>query len=171
MGLPSGERGKAMKVIAGLAAVVQALEGSWATNDRLDEVRELQPRVRELLSMRVDRVQEGTKVAGGESDLIAYNQLVIENKVHRGKTNQPHDVGPNFEWQERRYSISLVASRVGFQVVAYQPADEAGILPMPERVEVRPSSHEGEKRAVVRFVIPFGQGVPSRARAPSKESE
>ena len=164
-GLPFTQRQMTVQTLAALARVTAVLGSKWVKRGELDEVAELQPSLRELLQQHLP-VEEGTKLGGGEADLIAHGILIIENKILKQRTNNPHSVGPAFEWQERRYSIEK-CSRVGFQVVAYRPTDETGFLEMPGRVTVRPSEHEGEARAVVRFVVPFGVGVPSRARPPA----
>jgi hypothetical protein len=68
-------------------------------------------------------------VGGGETDLILPAGIVVENKV-RDTTRDPFETGANYEWQVRRYSISTV-THVSVVVVAYKPADEAAILPLP----------------------------------------
>jgi hypothetical protein len=68
--------------------------------------------------------------------------------------------------QARRYELTL-ASRVVFVVLAYEPSDEKAILPMTRRIEVSRVANGPRDIAQVWVVIPWGQSVPSRAKAPA----
>jgi HD superfamily phosphohydrolase len=116
---------------------------------------------RHLRSRMVD-VKEGDEVGGGETDLILPGGLVIENKV-RAETVDPHEVGKNYEWQARRYSIA-VSRRVLFTVLGYKPKNEAAILPLTQRIRVIDRPMEGF--AQIRLVVPWGHPLPHDAVAP-----
>jgi hypothetical protein len=135
--------------------------GTFVAVEKLSE-RELQFDLRKFLFGAGLTPTEGSEVAGGESDLII-NGLVVENKV-RGETADPHEAGPHYQWQERRYSIAINSS-IGFVCVAYVPSGESAILPQWQRFRVVPDSAP-EARAQIRFVIPFGHSRPSAATAP-----
>jgi hypothetical protein len=139
-------------------------EGQFVSLKELDEST-LQSELRKHLMAREVNVVEGTKEAGGETDLVIDGLLVIENKVVREPTNNPLTVGERFSWQARRYATAL-AKRIAFEVVAYRPRDEASILPLAESVGIHTLQHGQSTFAVVRFVLPWGHKVPSHAKAP-----
>ena len=124
----------------------------------------LQQELKKHLLSREVPVREGEEVGGGETDLVLYDAVVIENKV-RGITADPFGAGTNYPYQSRRYSMALL-QRVSFVVVAYQPSSESAILELPQRIRVSKIKDVAEDHAEVRIVIPWGFGVPSTARAP-----
>jgi len=126
---------------------------------------ELQEELRKHLCAREAKVIEGTKEAGGEADLVLSNLLVIENKVVSQATASPLTVGEKFSWQARRYAIAL-ATQVAFEVVAYKPSDDKSILPISQSVSVSEITGGKHPFVSVRFVIPWGHSVPSRAAVP-----
>ncbi len=141
-----------------------AREGQFVGLATLDEAT-LQAELRKHLMAREAKVVEGTKEAGGETDLVLSQLLVIENKVIREPTVSPLTVGERFSWQARRYATAL-ATRIAFEMVAYKPKDETAILALTDAVGITTVSHERTPFAVVRFVTPWGQPVPSRAKVP-----
>lgn len=145
---------------------VQAVNrlGLFVGRDSLAE-SELQAELRQHLHSREVTVVEGTKEAGGETDLVISELLVIENKVVHEATSSPLTIGKRFSWQVRRYSIAL-ASGVAFEMVAYKPTDEAAILPISKSVAVSTLRNGNTSFAVVRFVLPWGMAVPSAAKSP-----
>jgi len=106
---------------------------------------------------------EGQEIGGGECDIVLDDSLVVELKV-RGTTRDPLNTGAAYDWQARRYRIAL-SSRLAATLVAYIPADEDAVLPQPARVQVSLPDHRGG-RPHIRFVVPYGHGVPSSAKAP-----
>lgn len=142
-----------------------ARTGEFLKKTTLDERSDLQLRFRQHLEARSAKVVEGSEEAGGETDLVLDSLLVIENKVVRSETSTPLTDGPRFSWQARRYGIAL-AQHVVAEMVAYKPASEAAILPIPSSIAVSRLEQAGDF-AVVRFVIPWGHDVPSRAKAPT----
>lgn len=139
-------------------------EGQFVGITELAE-SELQSEFRKHLLAREATVVEGTKEAGGETDLVIDELLVVENKVVREPTSNPLTVGERFSWQARRYATAL-AKRIAFQMVAYRPKDEKSILPIAESVNVHELSPGTATLAVVRFVVPWGHKVPSQAKVP-----
>ena len=128
---------------------------------------ELQQQLKAHLISRQVPVREGTEIAAGETDLLLYERVLVENKVQAESSN-PFETGPNYPYQARRYSLALVR-RVSFVVVAYKPKSESAILPLPERIRVSPINNVPEEHAEVRIVIPWGYGVPSKAKHPTTD--
>ena len=126
--------------------------------------KELQRFLKDHLRSREVDVQEGTEIGGGESDLVLPGPLIVENKV-RENTADPFEVGQHYVWQARRYSIPI-SSRVSFVVLAYRPADEYTILPMSRRIAVAIPDSGPKGHVQIRVVVPWGEGVPSSAKAP-----
>ena len=131
-GLSASQYKLVSSAIAELAFFLNMLEqdGTWTSADDLAEDA-LQSKLRQHLASRGVPVTEGAEVAGGETDLILYDEVVIENKVSKEVVRDPFKVGPHYEWQARRYSMALCA-RVAFVVFAYRPADEAALLEAAE---------------------------------------
>jgi hypothetical protein len=171
-GLPASVHDAVTKGIAAMLRVLLTLEqgGTFVKAPTLDEVKELQPKLLELLRAAAVPVMEAPRLGGGITDLVLFNTCVLENKVLSGATDQPFDKLAPASWQARRYSIAL-AQRVRFICAAYHPPTESGILPVAQRVRVRPGADATEGAIEVLFVVPFGQGIPSAAatRAPATE--
>jgi HD superfamily phosphohydrolase len=142
---------------------VTAKSGSFVGLKTLAE-KELQRFLKDHLRSREVDVQEGTEIGGGESDLVLPGPLIVENKV-RENTADPFEVGQHYVWQARRYSIPI-SSRVSFVVLAYRPADEYTILPMSRRIAVAIPDSGPKGHVQIRVVVPWGEGVPSSAKAP-----
>ena len=151
-----------------LATFVDMVEknGTWNSADNLSE-SQFQAKLREHLSSRESTVAEGSEFGGGETDLILHECIVVENKVQKEKTRNPFEVGPNYPWQGRRYSIAL-CSRVVFVVVGYRPSNEAAVFPLPSRIRVCGMPQAPEERCEVRVVVPWGTRVPSSAKRPPR---
>ena len=164
-GLPASFHKAVLDTIFDLASFVDTIEktGRWTSRQEFSE-SQLQAQLHEHLRARGTPVAEGSKLGGGETDLILHNQIVVENKV-RKETRDPFEVGPHFAWQARRYSIAL-CSRVAFVVVGYRPSNEASLLPLPSRIRVLAMPEAPEKRCEVRVVVPWGTGIPSSAKKP-----
>jgi HD superfamily phosphohydrolase len=164
-GLPASVHASVIDAIEHLVTFIEMAEkgGAFAGVSELSEKR-LQERLRDHLRSREVQVQEGPEVGGGETDLVLPGSLVVENKV-RGRTANPFEAGPHYAWQVRRYAIA-VSSKVTFIVLAYQPADETSILPLTQRIAATRPEGAPDGFAQVRVVIPWGQSVPSHARAP-----
>ena len=165
-GLTASFHNAVSSAIGDLASLVGMLEktGKFVSVEKLPENRMQSVMKQHLISREVD-VIEGAEVGGGETDLVLSRQLVVENKVTPRPTPNPFDEGSRFSWQARRYSIALCNS-VAFVVLAYRPSSEADLLPLPERVRVLELTETKEERCEVRFVIPWGTGVPSAAKSP-----
>jgi HD superfamily phosphohydrolase len=164
-GLPARARQSVLKSLADLLLFVHRVEqdGTFVTSTELPE-SVLQRELKRHLISRDVPVQEGTELGGGETDLILYGSVVVENKI-RKRTSEPFESGADYAYQARRYSIALLQS-VSFVIVAYQPSQEQSLLPLPARVQVSKIGAASEQHAQVRIVIPWGVGVPSAAKAP-----
>jgi hypothetical protein len=143
--------------------------GDLVARDAIDEKRDLQLLLKKHLLAREAPVVEGGEVAGGETDLVLSDSLVIENKVVREPTKSPLTVGERFSWQARRYAIAVV-QRVVFEMVAFRPTDESAVLPISDCVSISSIPMGSSTLAVIRFVTPWGQPVPSRASVPTSRS-
>jgi HD domain-containing protein len=164
-GLPATVHGAIIDAIEHLTSFIRLADqtGLWVSAPDITE-KALQDELRKHLRSREVNVIEGSEVAGGETDLVLPGSVVVENKV-RERTADPFETGLDYEWQARRYSVSMV-SQVSFVVVAYRPASEAAILPLTQRIRVMQPLGTPENHAFVRVVLPWGQGVPSRAKSP-----
>ena len=137
--------------------------GRWVSASGLGE-SQLQATLREFLDARQTEVKEGAEYGGGETDLVLFERIVVENKVLKGGVSDPFAVGEDrFGWQARRYSLSL-CSRVVFVVAAYKPATEGDLFPLTDRIRVRSLGGPSEQRCEVRIVLPWGMDVPSTAK-------
>jgi hypothetical protein len=165
-GLPASIHHALIAAIEHMAAFVQMTEegGTFVGLDSLSE-RDLQARLRDHLRSREVRIQEGTEVGGGETDLVVPGPLVIENKV-RDRTADPLGAGSNYPWQARRYSIATV-TKIAFLVVAYRPATENDIPDLPQRIAIVTPEDAPLGHAQVKVLVPWGQAVPSRAQRPN----
>ena len=168
-GLPAGARQQVLDAIRDLATFVERVEkdGTFVKRQDLPE-RILQQELKNHLRSREVPVREGEEVSGGETDLVLYGAVVVENKV-RGTTADPFSAGNDYQYQARRYSIALL-KRVSFVVVAYRPSGEGAMLPLSQRIQVSRLEGVSEDHAQVRIVVPWGADVPSSAKVP-KDSE
>lgn len=164
-GLPSSLHNAVIDAIEHIVLFLDMIEkdGSFSGVSSLSE-KELQTSLRRHLRSRSVNVQEGTKIGGGETDLVLPGPLVVENKVRKELTAKPLESGPHYVWQARRYSIAVV-TRVMFVVVGYRPANEAAILPLTKRIIVASPVESPDGYAQVRVVLPWGHAKPSKAKA------
>jgi hypothetical protein len=165
-GMVDSVRTAVLSGIEHLCQFVHTVEqsGEFLKDERPDEKRRLQAELLKVLRARGANAREGTEVAGGETDVILPGDIIIENKVHESSAD-PRSIKPAADWQARRYSIAL-NKRVSFVIVAYKPASEDVMLPLPERIDVYALPGALENHAVVRFLIPWGYGTPSTAKVP-----
>lgn len=164
-GLPGPIHTSVCEAIEHLIAFLDMTEktGTFVKVASLRE-KELQTKLREFLIARGIAATEGAEIGGGETDLILPGSIVVENKV-AARVADPLAHGPNYGYQGRRYSIA-VCRRVTFVLLAFRPADESQILPLSKRIRIQAISGVPEPHAQVRFAIPWGHSVPSRAKAP-----
>jgi HD superfamily phosphohydrolase len=169
IGIAPGLHSKVIDTLRHLFTFLASLQktGDLVALDSIDEKRDLQVRLKAHLLARDAVVVEGGKVAGGETDLVLADSLVIENKVVRQPTKSPLTVGEKFSWQSRRYAIAVV-QRVVFEMVAFTPTDESAVLPISDCVSISSVPMGSSTLAVIRFVTPWGHPVPSRAAVPSR---
>ena len=168
-GLPASFHAAVLSTIEHLSSLVDMIEttGRFVGKDTLSE-REMQDAVKQHLGSRQVEFTEGSEIGGGETDLVLFNNMVVENKVSRTPTQDPYSVLAEASWQARRYSHSL-CTNVVFVVVAYLPAGEEGLLPLPQRIRVVGLEEAPEERCEIRILIPWGMDVPSRAKRPKKD--
>lgn len=171
MGLPASFHEAVSATITDIAFFANMIEkgGTWTAVDDISEGT-LQSTLRQHLHSRDVAVIEGSKVGGGETDLILHNRIVVENKVGKESVRDPFAVGPHYAWQARRYSMAL-CSRVVAVVFAYRPTDEAARLPLPGRIRACAMPEAGEDRCQIRVVLPWGGDVPSSAKRPAVNRE
>ncbi|MCY4259988.1 MAG: hypothetical protein OXC91_06960 [Rhodobacteraceae bacterium] len=162
-GLVASSHAAVAKAIGDFSSLVQMIEetGTFVGNTRPSESSAQRVIKQHLVSRGVD-VDEGTEMAGGETDLVVYDKIVVEIKVS-SKSN-PFNGPPHASWQARRYSISL-CTNVTFVVMVYRPGSEADLHMPPKRVGILELRDVPEERCEVRFAIPWGAGVPSAAKA------
>ncbi|MCY4139241.1 MAG: HD domain-containing protein [Rhodobacteraceae bacterium] len=172
--LPSGLVAASHKAVStaigDVAVLIDMFEktGMFVSEEMLAESR-LQDEIKQhFMSCQID-VVEGSEISGGETDLILSRQLVVENKVVSNPIRDPFETGYRFSWQARRYSISL-CSNVAIVILAYRPSSEENLLQLPARVRILEIREDSEERCEVRFVVPWGTGVPSRAKSPAKKA-
>lgn len=110
------------------------------------------------------RVLEGAEYGGGETDLIARDRILIENKVE-GETDTPMSDRRPYPFQARRYSLALCTS-VFFTMVAYKPRTEQGHLRQCDCVKVFDIREVSEPCAEIRLLVPYGYSAPSEAKRP-----
>lgn len=174
VGLPGTVAQKLVEALHAMLRTLQTIEqgGDFVKSERPDEVRELQPRLRDCLRAAGIKVDEAPRVGGGETDLVLLETIVLENKV-LSPTDDPFAELKPAGWQARRYAIAL-SQRVRFICAAYKSKSESGILELPQRVRVRSAAGANDDAVEVQFVIPYGHGVPSKAgsrRSTSPETE
>jgi HD superfamily phosphohydrolase len=132
--------------------------------DSIGDEKALQTRLMQYFRDAGVSVSEGSEVNGGETDIVLREKLVIENKLVKQETRNPHGIGPNFAWQGRRYSVS-VAQTIIAEFVAYKPADESAILETADCLSIKRITADNEF-VVLRCVLPWNYGNPSAAKAP-----
>lgn len=164
-GLPAGVHKALVDSIRDLLSFANMAEQTGLfVNDPLLSEAMLQMRLKQHLTSRQVPTKEGLEVGAGETDLILYDRIVVENKV-RGETAHPIDLTRDAVYQARRYSIAL-AQRVVFIVTAYKPRTESAILPISQRLTLSAIENVPEEHARIGLLIPWGFGSPSKARAP-----
>jgi len=170
--LTTGLPGTVMSdVIASIEAMLKALEvieqgGEFVKSERPDELHGLQPKLRDCLRATGLKVAEGAELGGGETDLILTDTVVLENKV-LDATDRPFEQLDAAGWQVRRYAIAI-SQKVRFVCAAYKPLTEAHIPPLTARVRARAGKGGVDEAVEVQFVVPYGQGIPSKAALRAK---
>lgn len=164
-GLPAGARKGVIDTLFDLMTFVEMIEksGEFTARTELAE-KTLQQELKKHLRSREVPVTEGSEIGGGETDLVVYDKVLIENKS-RDLTTDPFESGLDYPFQARRYSIALLR-RVSFVVLSYRPSTETSLLPLTARIRVSRINGVPEDHAEVRVVVPWGTGVPSKAKAP-----
>jgi HD superfamily phosphohydrolase len=154
-----------VQTVDGVAKFVQRqVEGGEYSKEQHLLESKLQADLRgHLRTLGLD-VREGSEVGGGETDLIAQNVIVIENKVAK-ETDDPMSESFPYPFQARRYTVALCQS-IFLTMVAYKPKTEKGILPQSQSVDIHKVPDVPGDCVEIRFVIPYGASRPSEAKAP-----
>lgn len=155
------------KTLSAMFSIVDVWFDSHRVTGPLAAEDELQNFLRDQLRASGDlEVTEGTRVSGGNLDLLVDGAVVIENKFH-GEARDPSSISKSAGMQGRRYAISL-GSQVVIVATGYQP--KPGSFPnKPSIVEVRPVTGSSENRVEVRFSFPYNAVTPSREKAAPKD--
>lgn len=163
-GLSAKDRDALRLTLEGLASFIDTAhkDASFLTGV-IDEAG-LQKEVARHLRARGLAVIEGAEMSGGETDLIANDRMLIENKI-AGQTDQPFEVKLEAPYQANRYSLAI-ASRIYFVLTGYKPASGAGIVGLTDSIRVEPVAGLARTAVVVRAVVPYGQARPSREKKP-----
>ncbi len=164
-GFTASQMGTIIRLIESLASFgdMSSLGGTLRGIGIGEEIK-LQKELRNHMRSRGIDVAEGSKLGGGETDLIFERQIVIENKIHADTTDHAMEVAAKYEWQARRYSIPI-SKEVVATVVGYKPISEKGILQTRHSFLIQRLSDR--KTVAIRIVLPVGLDVPSSAKAPS----
>jgi hypothetical protein len=161
--LRSGLTAEHLEALSKVLEAIYAFVDTWYESDRvsrdLDSEGELQKLLRQCFGHRGLRVEEGSKVGGGELDLFVEEAILVENKFHR-RTSKPSQVHPAAGMQGRRYAIAL-NSQVVIVMMAYQPLP--GEFPSKaQSITIHPISTNDRNRVEIRFSLPYGAVKPSR---------
>lgn len=152
-----------VQTLRGLFRTMQtfALDSTFVTST-IENEKELQERLRQALRQVPLDIVEGSERAGGETDLVAFRRVLIENKVLKDPTDNPLEAIPKTGLQGRRYVLPTNQSFV-VTVVAYRARTESGHLPPVQCVRVRQLEGVDAPFVEIRTAIRFGDKVPSRA--------
>jgi HD superfamily phosphohydrolase len=106
------------------------------------------------------KIEEKSKVAGGELDLWFEDEIVIEVKIHATPTDEPMIVSHNYPMQTRRYGIAKTSTVMAI-VLGYKPSTERGHRFGRDVIDVRRMSEETVVE--VRACLPIDYSSPSKA--------
>lgn len=170
-GLPAAAHATLVDGIESMLNALMVIDGAAPFKDlpRPDEVKQFQPVIRDTLKLAGIHVVEGAEIAGGETDLILWNRLLLENKV-LPKTDEPFEKLRAASWQTRRYRLALM-SKVSFICAGYEPSSDNGRLPINARIQVRQPLKKEEHGVEIMFVVPCGGGKPSSAATGTSDSK
>jgi hypothetical protein len=116
----------------------------------------------DFLRARDLRVEERSKVSGGELDLWVEDEIVVEVKIYPRPTDEPMIVGHNYPAQTRRYGIGKASTVFGI-VMGYQPSTERGHRYGRDLIDVR--RMVDETAVEIRLCLPIAYSSPSKARS------
>jgi HD superfamily phosphohydrolase len=168
-GLPASVHKRVKDVLPHLASFLDmaAKDGLFAGCEKLLE-KDFQAEVRRHLRSREVDTLDGAEFGGGETDLVLFRDVVVENKV-AGDVANPMASGPHYAWQARRYAMAI-CSRVTFVLLAYRPSSEKAHLPAYQRISVSPIEGAPDGHVQVRLAVPWGYPVPHDAKKPNAPS-
>jgi HD superfamily phosphohydrolase len=119
---------------------------------------------RSLRHQFLDDITEGSKVAGGETDLIVGRRVVIENKLLRDKTDDPFTASVTRAGLQARRYVLPTGQKFAITVVGYASKTENGKFSPHECVRVRQLKALTSHFAEIRIAVRYGDTVPSAAR-------
>ena len=123
----------------------------------------MQYKLRDHLRSRGYRVDEATRISGGQIDLLFSDLLTIENKIYTNPTDNPLDVAEAAGWQARRYTIPT-STEILSTVVGYKPASEFGHKKGRDLINFR--ILDDDKTIEIRLAVPVDYSNPSSAKKP-----
>lgn len=140
---------------------------TWATDLQfvtsvIEDEGEFQAELRKALRQVPLDIKEGTEIAGGETDLIAFRRVLIENKWQSTQTDNPLQVKPRTGRQGRRYTLPTGQPFV-ITALAYPAKSENGHLPPHKCVAVRQLAGITEPFVEIRIAVRYGDMKPSDA--------
>jgi HD superfamily phosphohydrolase len=138
-------------------------DSTFVTQELQDEKALQTDLIRSLRDQRLDDVQEGSKRAGGETDVIVGRRLLIENKLLKPSTDDPFAAVPRTGLQGRRYVLPT-GQKFVITLVGYRSKTENGKLSPHNCIRVRQLNGVDTPFVEIRVVIRYGDTVPSKAR-------
>ena len=117
---------------------------------------------RSLRDQGLSDVTEGSKRAGGETDLVVGRRVLIENKLLKPPTDDPFGAASNAGLQGRRYVLPT-GQRFEITVVGYRSRTENGKFPPHGCVQVRQLDGIDTPFVEIRIAVRYGDTVPSAA--------
>ena len=166
-GLSATDRDALRETLAGVASFVDTAHKDAGFLTAVTDEAGLQRDLARHLRARSLKVSEGAEMAGGETDLIVSNRMLIENKIV-GEAEDPFKIKLDAPYQGNRYATAI-ASRVYIVVTGYRPKSGAKILGQTDSVQVQQVEGLARTAVVVRVVVPYAQKVPSHEKKPSPE--
>lgn len=151
------------QALRGLFRTMQtwAQDSQFVTSTIVDE-GDFQGRLRQALRQIPVDIKEGTEIAGGETDLIAFRRVLIENKWQSTPTDNPLEVKPKTGLQGRRYTLPTGQPFV-ITAVAYPAKSESGHLPPYKCVAIRQLAGVEHPFVEIRVAVRYGDKAPSSA--------
>ena len=142
----------------------RAEDKTFVTSTLPDEKALQEALARSLRDQSLDDVIEGSKLAGGETDLIVGRRVLIENKLLHYETDDP--IGSavlRAGLQGRRYVLPT-GQKFVITVVGYSSKTENGKFSPHECVRVRQLNGIESPFVEIRVVVRYGDSVPSDAK-------
>lgn len=163
-GLSVEDRDALKETLAGLSSFIDMANKDAAFSTSTTDEAGLQRALAQHLRAQGLKVTEGSETAGGETDLIVKERMLIENKV-AGETSTPFTIKPEAPYQANRYAAAI-ASRVYFVLTGYSPPQGARLISQTDSLRVEPVANLARTAIVIKAVVPYGLPTPSREKKP-----